>query len=143
MKRIWSVLPGLLLAFSLGVAGCAGDRGAESDDFPDLSLSEAREIQNSQLQEFIDLVPGDQVTEVWGPIPEMSAMSCDTDLGGHVPYGREETGSYSLPGGGDVYVRETMDVLEWFDEIAARQKALGWDVEKNTDFRTTLPARLL
>ena len=138
MKRMWRVLPGLFLAVSLGVTGCAGDRGVDPDDLPDLTLTEAREIQNSQLQEFIDLVPTDQVTEVWGPIPDAYGMSCDTDLGGRVPYGKERTGSYSLPGGAEVYVQETTDVLGWFDEITARQEALGWEVKKNTDYRTEL-----
>jgi len=128
------VLGVLLLSLALTVTGCASGGDDLSKGFPDLTLEEAREIQNAQLQEFIDLVPADQVTEVWGPIPEMAAMSCDTDLGGYRPFWKERTGSYQLPGGSKVYVQDTMDVLAWFDEVASRQQALEWDSRREDKY---------
>lgn len=76
-------------------------------------------------------------TEVWGPIPEMAAMSCDTDLGGNMSFWKEETGSYQLPGGVDIYMQDAMDVPAWIDEVASRQEFLGWEVREENQYRET------
>jgi len=138
MIRRSTVVWVLTLPFLLNLFGCAGGGNNSSEEFPHLTPEEVREIQNTQLQEFIDLVPVDQVTGIRGPLPAMAAWSCDTDLGGYRPFWREETGTYQLPGGSEVHVQDEMDVLAWFDEIATRQQALGWAVREDDVYREAL-----
>lgn len=138
MNRARAVSCALLLMLFLVVSGCAGSDSVDQEEFPHFTPEEARRIQNFQLQEFIDLVPADQVTDVRGPLPEMSPWSCDTDLGGYRPFWRQETGTYQLPGGSEVYVQDTMDVLAWFEGIASRQQALGWELKKESEYREKL-----
>jgi hypothetical protein len=125
------------------LSGCGAGAQVDLEQFSDLSIGEAREIQNAQLQEFIDMVPADQVVEVWGPIPEMGAMSCDTDLEGNRPFWREETGTYMLPGGADIYIGDTLDVSALLNEIADRQSGFGWTVDAQGQQSTDGPDLLL
>jgi len=133
-KRLLRALIVLLLSPVLAITGCAIGGDAPSEEFPRFTPGEVREIQNTQLQEFIDSVPVDQVTGMRGPLPAMSPWSCDTDLGGNRSYWKEDTGTYQLPGGAQVYVTDTFDVPRLLEEIAERQEAEGWSVKFLDDY---------
>lgn len=118
----------------LCVGGCASDQPTEPAPVPELTPEEAGRVQNSQLQELIDMVPQAQIVGLRGRLPEMSPWSCDTDLGGNRSYWKEDTGTYQLPGGAQIYVADTFDLRRVLGEIAERQAAEGWSVKFLDDF---------
>ena len=111
-------------------------------NLPLITLQEARKFQNDELLRLAHYVPREWVVGGFEePIPRMHGLSCDWMAGAA---SSPDAAGVMLPGGYDLEVGPTVDLIPILETVARKYQQDGWTVEweepdKHEDLKLTSP----
>lgn len=120
----------ILFTILIGMSACSASEKETAVEPSRITLSEAREFQNSVLLDLATYVPADSlIGGMDAPLPEMSGMTCDWARKGGAA--SSESGVF-LPGGYDIEVSSDVDLAEVLDQIRLDYLEKGWEAHEGS-----------